>query len=54
MKKDTFSSTIEQKILDFLSRDPHGSSYAAEISVRLGLSKGGVNQALRKMAGEGL
>ena len=54
MKKDTFSSTIEQKILDFLSRNPHQSFYAAEIASRLLLSKGGANQALRKMAGEGL
>mgnify|MGYP001578628529 CR=1 FL=1 len=54
MKKGAFSSTIEQKALDFLSRDPHSSFYAAEIASRLGLSKGGVNQSLRKMAEEGL
>lgn len=54
MKKDTFSSTIEQKILDFLSKNPHESFYAAEIATRVHLSKGGTSQSLRKMAGEGL
>ncbi len=54
MKKDTFSSTIEQKILDFLSKNPHESFYASQIASRVLLSKGGTNQALRKMAGEGL
>lgn len=54
MKKDRFSSTIEQKILDFLCRSPYESFYGAEIASRTLLSKGGVNQALRKMAHEGL
>ena len=54
MKKDTFSSTAEQKILDFLSKNPHQSFYGAEIALRTLLSKGGTNQVLRKMAKDGL
>ena len=53
-KKDRFSSTVEQKILDFLCKHPHESFYGAEIALRTLLSKGGTNQALRKMAEEGL
>jgi len=53
-KKDRFSSTVEQKILDFLCKNPHESFYGAEIALRTLLSKGGTNQALRKMAGDGL
>ncbi|HOW36091.1 MAG TPA: nucleotidyltransferase domain-containing protein [Candidatus Omnitrophota bacterium] len=54
MKKDRFSSTAEQKILDFLCRNPHVSFYGAEIALHTLLSKGGTNQALRQMAKEGL
>ena len=54
MKKDRFSSTNEQKILDFLCQNPYTSYYGAEIAGRTLLSKGGTSQALRKMAAEGL
>lgn len=54
MKKDTFSQTTTQKILDFLCGNPYESFYSAQIASRTLLSKGGTNQALRKMAKEGL
>ncbi len=54
MKKDTFSSTIDQKILDFLSRNPQEGFYSAQIAFETDLSKGGTNQSLHKMAREGL
>lgn len=53
-KKDRFSSTTDQKILDFLCAHPFESFFGAEIALRTLLSKGGTNQALRQMAGEGL
>lgn len=54
MKKDTFSSTASQKILDFLSKNPRSSFYSAQIAMETRLSKGGTNQALHQMAKEGL
>lgn len=54
MKKDTFSSTIEQKILDFLCQNPAASFYGAEIALHTLLSKGGTNQTLRQMSQKGL
>ncbi|MFA6379171.1 MAG: nucleotidyltransferase domain-containing protein [Candidatus Omnitrophota bacterium] len=53
MKKDTFSSTITQKILDFLCDHLQESFFSAQIAFETSLSKGGVNQALRKLAQEG-
>jgi len=54
MKKDAFSTTVTQKIMDFLCRNPYESFYSAQIAAKTNLSKGGTNQALRKMAKEGL
>ena len=50
MKKDTFSSTTTQKILDFLCENPYESFYSAQVALKTNLSRGGANQALRRMA----
>ncbi|MBL7131744.1 MAG: nucleotidyltransferase domain-containing protein [Candidatus Omnitrophica bacterium] len=54
MKKDTFSSTTTQKILDFLCENPYESFYSAQVALKTNLSKGGTNQALRRMSKEDL
>lgn len=53
MIKDIISSTIAQKILDFLCQNLYDSFYAAQVASRLNISKGGTAQELHKMAGKG-
>lgn len=48
------NATSDQKVLSFLIDDPGGQYLAAEIQKATGISKGGVNVALRGLAGKGL
>ncbi len=48
------SSTAAQKVWDFLCRNPQESFFSAQVAQRTLLSKGGVNQILRTMAGQGM
>lgn len=54
MKKDIISSTMAQKILDFLCQNPYQAFYGAQIASKVHISKGGTNQELHKMAKLGL
>lgn len=47
-------STAAQKVWDFLCRNPQQAFFSSEVAHRTLLSKGGVNQILRTMAGQGL
>ncbi len=48
------NATNDQKVLDFLLDDPGGQYLAAEIEKATGISKGGINLALRGLAENGL
>ncbi len=48
------NATNEQKVLDFLLNNPGSQYLAAEIQKTTGISKGGVNLALRGLAKKGL
>lgn len=54
MNKQRLLSKLNQEVLDFLCQYPSDSFYSSEIAQKTGLSKGGVNQALRFLAIEGL
>ena len=48
------NATNDQKVLDFLINDPGSQYLAAEIQKATGISKGGINLALRGLAKKGL
>ena len=47
-------STAAQQVWDFLCRDPQQAFYGTEVAQETRLSKGGVSEILRAMAGQGL
>lgn len=47
-------STAAQQIWDFLCRNPQQAFYGTELAQETRLSKGGVNEILRTLAGQGL
>ena len=49
-----FVASLEQAVLAFLLKDPDRSYYSVELSDDAGLSRGGVNQALHRLAEAGL
>jgi len=49
-----FVASLEQAVLAFLCGNPERSFYSVELSDDAGLSRGGVNQALHKLADAGL
>jgi hypothetical protein len=49
-----FVASLEQAVLAFLLKDPERSYYSVELSDDAGLSRGGVNQALHRLAEFGL
>jgi len=49
-----FVASLEQAVLAFLLKDPERSYYSVELSDDAGLSRGGVNQALHRLAEEEL
>lgn len=52
--KSVFVFTSTQKVLDYLANHPGEQFLAGEIQNKLKISKGGINQSLRKLAKTGL
>jgi len=49
-----FVASLEQAVLAFLLENPEQSYYSVELSDDAGLSRGGVNQVLHRLADAGL
>ena len=54
MNKEKLFTKTNQQVLDFLCQHPNDSFYSNQIAQEIGLSKGGISQALRFLAKENL